>query len=187
MTDPITPETLAALEALRESATADEWTAFLVKEQLFHTHLSSVRSIEGYAIALDLKQADATYIVSVCNAFPALAAALRLAWAENEKLRRVIVDLTQKHDWENYMMSDETESVMRELYPFSELADKKEPCPKCGQTLQGQTGEYPCELCGLPTMWDDETPKDQEPSAPFITERAEYDAQISDLRYGGCK
>jgi hypothetical protein len=45
------------------------------------------------------------------------------------------------------MMSDETEAVMKELYPFSRLADKKEP---------------------------------------FVTEREEYDRQLSDLRYGGC-
>lgn len=29
------------------------------------------------------------------------------------------------------------------------------PCPKCGQTDQGQTGEYPCEACGLSWVWDD--------------------------------
>lgn len=29
------------------------------------------------------------------------------------------------------------------------------PCPKCGQIDRGQTGEYPCEVCGLPLVWDD--------------------------------
>ncbi len=29
-------------------------------------------------------------------------------------------------------------------------------CPKCGQADHGQTGEYPCPECGLPTLWDDE-------------------------------
>lgn len=29
------------------------------------------------------------------------------------------------------------------------------PCSKCGQINQGQTGEYPCEVCGLPTMHDE--------------------------------
>ena len=43
--------------------------------------------------------------------------------AEVAKLRRVIIDLTQKRDWENYLMSAETEAVMRELYPFSRIAD----------------------------------------------------------------
>ena len=27
-------------------------------------------------------------------------------------------------------------------------------CPVCGQTNLGQTGEYPCSACGLPTVWD---------------------------------
>ena len=27
-------------------------------------------------------------------------------------------------------------------------------CPACGQTDEGQTGEYPCPNCGLPTLWD---------------------------------
>lgn len=31
------------------------------------------------------------------------------------------------------------------------------PCPKCNQTNQGQTGEYPCPECDLPTLWDDPT------------------------------
>lgn len=27
-------------------------------------------------------------------------------------------------------------------------------CPDCGQSNVGQTGEYPCPTCGLPTLWD---------------------------------
>lgn len=27
-------------------------------------------------------------------------------------------------------------------------------CPTCGQTNIGQTGEYPCAACGLPTLHD---------------------------------
>ena len=27
-------------------------------------------------------------------------------------------------------------------------------CPKSGQIDLGQQGEYPCEACGLPTVWD---------------------------------
>lgn len=27
-------------------------------------------------------------------------------------------------------------------------------CPKCHQKNVGQTGEYPCPVCGLPTMHD---------------------------------
>ncbi len=29
-------------------------------------------------------------------------------------------------------------------------------CPKCRQTNVGQTGEYQCPVCGLPTMHDQE-------------------------------
>lgn len=28
-------------------------------------------------------------------------------------------------------------------------------CGKCGQRDMGQTGEYPCSECGLPTTWDE--------------------------------
>jgi hypothetical protein len=28
-------------------------------------------------------------------------------------------------------------------------------CAKCGQKDIGQTGEYPCGVCGLPMLWDD--------------------------------
>ena len=31
-----------------------------------------------------------------------------------------------------------------------------EPCEVCGQYDVGQTGEYPCEECGLPLVWDAE-------------------------------
>jgi hypothetical protein len=31
-----------------------------------------------------------------------------------------------------------------------------EHCKTCGQYDIGQTGEYPCEECGLPLTWDDE-------------------------------
>lgn len=31
------------------------------------------------------------------------------------------------------------------------------PCHKCGQINNWQTGEYPCEACGLPLLWDEPT------------------------------
>ncbi len=31
---------------------------------------------------------------------------------------------------------------------------ENECCPKCGQT-EDHTGEYPCSLCGRPTLWDE--------------------------------
>lgn len=42
--------------------------------------------------------------------------------AEVTMLKRVIIDLTLKREWERWLMSDETETVMKELYPFSNLA-----------------------------------------------------------------
>jgi Zn finger protein HypA/HybF involved in hydrogenase expression len=27
-------------------------------------------------------------------------------------------------------------------------------CPKCHQKIDGQTGEYPCAICGMPTLHD---------------------------------
>lgn len=43
---------------------------------------------------------------------------------------------------------------------IAEIADfevsKTNRCPKCGQIDEGQTGEYPCVLCGLPTTYDKE-------------------------------
>lgn len=33
-------------------------------------------------------------------------------------------------------------------------------CSKCGQTDIGQQGEYPCDRCGLPTLWDKEYNKE---------------------------
>lgn len=27
-------------------------------------------------------------------------------------------------------------------------------CKSCGQSNIGQTGEYPCKVCKLPTTWD---------------------------------
>lgn len=34
-----------------------------------------------------------------------------------------------------------------------------ERCPVCGQKDTGQTGEYPCGVCGLPTLHDAEAAK----------------------------
>ena len=28
------------------------------------------------------------------------------------------------------------------------------PCPQCGQIPNGQGGEYPCQICGVPTLHD---------------------------------
>ena len=39
------------------------------------------------------------------------------------------------------------------------------PCEACGQVASGQSGEYPCPTCGLPTLHDGEV-LDQSPSTP---------------------
>lgn len=31
---------------------------------------------------------------------------------------------------------------------------KNIPCQKCGQTVDGQSGEYPCKSCGVPVLHD---------------------------------
>ena len=35
------------------------------------------------------------------------------------------------------------------------------PCPECKQVDVGQTGEYPCKVCGLPRVWDGEEQKEK--------------------------
>jgi ParB/RepB/Spo0J family partition protein len=44
---------------------------------------------------------------------------------------------------------------------------KIKKCPKCGQVDRGQTGEYPCPECGLPSVWDAKSAKKYEP--PKVT------------------
>lgn len=46
------------------------------------------------------------------------------------------------------------ESLMQFGVPV--LTKTEVPCPVCGQTEQNQTGEYPCDTCGLPTVHDSE-------------------------------
>ena len=41
-----------------------------------------------------------------------------------------------------------------ELPDGAEVSQEEQPCPECGQTDHGQTGEHPCPECGLPTTWD---------------------------------
>jgi hypothetical protein len=38
-------------------------------------------------------------------------------------------------------------------------------CAKCGQVGSGQTGEYPCGACGVPTLHDDASASTGESSA----------------------
>lgn len=48
------------------------------------------------------------------------------------------------------------------------------PCPRCGQIDLCQFGEYPCKLCGLPTLHDDD---------PQPDEFAEKDPNCIDVRH----
>ena len=44
------------------------------------------------------------------------------------------------------------------LARIAALLAKGPPCTKCGQVDHGQTGEYPCPVCGLPLTHDDSPP-----------------------------
>jgi hypothetical protein len=90
MTDPITPETLAQLEALAASATPGPW-----HESEDEVHPAWRIVYAGGFNDLDVAhippwmthvEANAAYIVAACNAYPALSAALREAWARIAEL-----------------------------------------------------------------------------------------------------
>lgn len=52
------------------------------------------------------------------------------------------------------------------VYWWQDAAAPKPPeaeCSKCGQRDFGQTGEYPCQACGLPTVHDENVPPVQLP------------------------
>lgn len=49
--------------------------------------------------------------------------------------------------------SEMTTSAQESGYVPDNLDD---PCPHCGQVPNGQGGEFPCPLCGLPWVHDDE-------------------------------
>lgn len=40
-------------------------------------------------------------------------------------------------------------------YTGGDAEAEKEPCPACGQFDFGQTGEYPCLVCGVAGVWDE--------------------------------
>lgn len=51
------------------------------------------------------------------------------------------------------------ENAVNKLWPLMGYALKQQlheasPCSMCGQVDAGQTGEYPCEECGLPALHD---------------------------------
>ena len=49
-------------------------------------------------------------------------------------------------------------SLKRQLDVAQSALVRLGACPVCGQVPNGQHGEYPCELCGLPTVWDEVQP-----------------------------
>ena len=50
---------------------------------------------------------------------------------------------------------DEASKAWIEAYKALSKAKEAETCNKCGQIPGKQTGEYPCEVCGEPTLHDD--------------------------------
>lgn len=62
-----------------------------------------------------------------------------------------IASLSPAVNW-GWRKTDKATNLLRKL-----IYEKKpdEPCPKCGQVPNGQSGEYPCLICGLPTLHDD--------------------------------
>jgi phage-related minor tail protein len=93
---------------------------------------------EEYKFQRDIAVSDADKLEAEQDALQKQVAVLTAA----------LLEITGRQEWWQNTWSDATEAVLKNLYPFSKLAD--------------------------------------EPTAPFVTEREEYDAQISDLRYGGC-
>jgi hypothetical protein len=71
------------------------------------------------------------------------------------------------------------------------------PCSKCGQVNHGQTGEYSCEVCGLPMLHDDPVcdyaycnkplaPDQAETGMKFCIEHdARFTAIAKDIEAGG--
>jgi len=73
------------------------------------------------------------------------------------KFLRKILDKTLKgEDWYEYDILDD---ILKDLNLEKEKQDEKVPCSHCGQVDMGQTGEYPCPVCGLPTVWDEREKK----------------------------
>ena len=52
-------------------------------------------------------------------------------------------------------IAENLREAMSQIKNIVDVVDAlREPCPHCGQRDQGQTGEYPCLVCGLPQVWD---------------------------------
>lgn len=84
----------------------------------------------------------------------------------NEELRDKIAHIL-KHDftgdsgWNSAVHTANT--IMQEIRLYGK-------CPLCAQKPEGQGGEYPCSLCGVPTLRDDE------PIDPSFRESGQFGA-----------
>ena len=64
----------------------------------------------------------------------------------------VVGDWDGAYDWEDDFSAPATHVAIP-------LPKDGEPCFCCGQVDHGQTGEYPCKVCGLPWIWDADAPE----------------------------
>jgi hypothetical protein len=86
-----------------------------------------------------------------------------------QKIPDVLLPLTSPEEASPEEASPE-EASPEEASPEEDHTYQKGVCAKCHQTDQGQTGQYPCELCGVPTLHDRETAQ-RHPSAQAPTFR----------------
>ncbi len=56
------------------------------------------------------------------------------------------------------LLFDHYEQILRVESLIAFRISEPKACEKCGQMDVGQTGEYPCPVCGVPTVWDKEYP-----------------------------
>jgi hypothetical protein len=111
----ITPAVLDELDALAVSATPRPWKISISDGRMYiygpqnKEWVCDVGPIDFY-ISPDN---DAAFIVSVCNVYPALSAALRQAWAENEKMKAAIIDVMRYAT--PFSISEDTSRVLESL------------------------------------------------------------------------
>jgi len=51
-------------------------------------------------------------------------------------------------------------------------------CDSCGQKDEGQTGEYPCDVCGLPRTWDEKEEFEIMSVERLISILSQYDPKL---------
>ena len=75
-----------------------------------------------------------------------------------KKLRHEITNIIAKLDNGSHS-SNQLQGVDEALFDlFKQYAAQLralDACPKCGQVPNGQGGEYPCSVCGIPVAHDE--------------------------------